>query len=213
MPKREDLNNSSSCFSMMGEGSAAVILVPEEDAYKFTHRPIWLDGVSLGTTSHYIGHRAGEEPMGPSYPDGLERDEMYGQSAALIAATRNAYNMAGIKADDIDLVQVYDLTACPFWFLDGLGITNFGEGGRFFIEGNAALGGRCPVNTDGGNIARGHASGADGLNQVVENVIQLRGEAGERQVKNAKCAVSACVGSAFSHMTVAVLTNDAFRKN
>lgn len=212
MPKREELNHANSCFSIMGEGCAAVILVPEEDAYKYTDKPIWLDGISLGTTSHYIGHRAGEEPMGPAYPAGLDRNEMYGQSAALIAAVRDAYAMADITAQDIDLAQVYDLTAGPFWFMDGLGITEYGKGGQFFIDGEAALDGRCPVNTDGGNIARGHASGADGLNQVVENVVQLRGEAGDRQVKDAKCAVAACVGSAFSHMTVAVLTNDAFRK-
>ena len=212
MPKREDLNHAGSCFSIMGEGCAAVILVPEEDAYKYSEQPIWLDGVSIATTSHYIAHRVGEEPMGPSFPQGLRREDTYGQSVALIAAARDAYKMAGITAKDINVAQVYDLTAGAFWFLDGLGITEFGEGGRYFIAGQAALDGRVPINTDGGNIARGHASGADGLNQVVETVAQLRGQAGERQVKNAQCGVTACVGGAFAHMTVAVMTNDQFRR-
>ena len=212
MPKFEDLKNANSCFSTMGEGCAAVILVPEEEAYKYSDNPVWLDGISLSTTSHYIAHRYGEEPMGPAFPADLKREDMYGQSVALIVAARQAYKQADITADDIDLAQVYDLTAGGFWFLDGLGITEYGQGAQFFIDGETALDGKCPVNTDGGNIARGHASGADGLNQVIECVVQLRGEGGERQVKDAKCAVSACVGSAFSHMTVAVLKNDHFKK-
>lgn len=211
MPRREDLDNANSCFSIMGEGSAAAILVPEEDAYLYTDKPVWLDGISLATTSHYIAHRAGEPPMGPSFPTGLKREDTYGQSVALIAAARNAYAQAGITPGDIDVAQVYDLTAGAFWQLDDLGITPFGEGGRYFLDGQAALGGRVPVNTDGGNIARGHASGADGLNQIVESVVQLRGEAGERQVRDASCGVAACVGSAFAHMTVAVMTNDSFK--
>lgn len=213
MPSFESLENANSCFSMMGEGAAAVILVPEEDAHLYTEHPVYIQGVSLACTSHYIAHRVGEEPMGPDFPEGLKREETYGQSVALIAAARDAYEMAGITVKDIDIAQVYDLTAGSFWFLDGLGITKPGKGAQYFIDGKALLdGGAIPVNTDGGNIARGHASGADGLNQVIENVIQLRGEAKERQVKDAKCAVAACVGSAFAHMTVIVLTNDQFER-
>ncbi len=212
MPTLESLKHSGSCFSMMGEGSAAVLLVPAEEAAQFPGKPVYLDGISLACTSHYIAHRVDEAPMGPAFPKGLKREEMYGQSAALIAAARDAYQMANVGPNDIRLAQVYDLTAGAFWFLDGLGITEFGEGGRFFIDGQAAIDGRCPINTYGGNIAYGHASGADGVNQVVENVIQLRGDAGERQVKNANCAVSACVGSAFAHMTVAIVTNDDFSR-
>lgn len=212
MPKLEELKHANSCFSIMGEGCAAVILVPEEDAYKYGKPPVWLDGVSLACTSHYIAHRVGEEPMGPDFPSDLKREDMYGQSVALICAARQAYEQAGITACDLDLAQVYDLTAGGFWFLEGLGITEFGKGAQFFLDGETAIDGKCPVNTDGGNIARGHASGADGLNQVVECVTQLRGEGGERQVKDATCAVSACVGSAYAHMTVAVLKNDQFKK-
>ncbi|AGY77788.1 thiolase family protein [Clostridium autoethanogenum] len=213
MPEFESLKNANSCFSMMGEGAAAAILVPEEDAYLYTDKPVFIEGISLACTSHYIAHRVGEPPMGPDFPEGLKKEETYGQSVALIAAARDAYDMAGITAKDIDVAQVYDLTAGSFWFLDGLGITKFGEGGRYFIEGKAMLdGGAVPINTDGGNIARGHASGADGLNQVIEDVVQLRGDAGERQVKDAKVGVAACVGSAFAHMTVVVLTNDKFKR-
>jgi len=213
MPTYESLETPNSCFSMMGEGAAAAILVPEEDACLYTDTPVYITGISLACTSHYIAHRVGEEPMGPAFPNGLKREETYGQSVALIEAARNAYDMAGITTDDIDVAQVYDLTAGSFWFLDGLGITEYGKGAQYFIDGKAMLdGGAIPINTDGGNIARGHASGADGLNQVIENVVQLRGAAGIRQVKDAKCAVAACVGSAFAHMTVVVMTNDNFNR-
>ncbi len=212
MPSLESLNHSGSCFSIMGEGCAALVLVPAEDAYLYTDTPVYLDGISLATTSHYIAHRIGEPPMGPAFPAGLKREDTYGQSVALIAAARNAYKMAEITPKDINLAQVYDLTGAAFWQMDDLGITEFGEGGRFFMDGQAALDGRCPTNTYGGNIAYGHASGADGVNQVVESVIQLRHEAGERQVKDARCAVCSCVGSAFAHLTVAVLTNDDFKR-
>ena len=148
--------------------------------------------------------------MGPDFPDDLKREDMYGQSVALIVAARKAYEMAQITPKDIDLAQVYDLTGAAFWQIDDLGITPYGEGGRHFINGDAGIDGKCPINTSGGLIGYGHASGADGLNQVVENVIQLRGDAGERQVKDAKVAVAACTGSAFAHMTCTVCTNDDF---
>lgn len=214
MPEFESLKNANSCMSVMGEGCAAAILVPEEEAYKYSKNPVWIDGITLSCTSHYIAHRYGEPPMGERYPEGLDMKDMDGQSVALIDAARRAYKMAGITPSDIDVAEVYDLTAGAFWFLDGLGITEYGKGAQFFIDGETAIDGKCPVNTDGGNIARGHASGADGLNMVIEGVVQLRGEGGERQVKDPKCAACACVGSAFAHMTVTVLTNDKFeRKN
>ncbi len=212
MPARESLEHPGSCYSIMGEGCAAAVLVPAEDARLYTDKPVYLDGIALATTSHYIAHRIGEPPMGPAFPAGLVREETYGQSVALIAAARKAYEMARITAKDIDLAQVYDLCAGAFWQVEDLGIAEFGKGAQFFIDGGAAVDGRCPINTYGGNIAYGHASGADGLNQVVENVIQLRGDAGERQVKDAKCAVASCVGSAYAHLTVAVLTNGKFQR-
>lgn len=212
MPERETLNNSNSCFSIMGEGCAAVVLVAADKAKDYPHRPVYLDGISLSVTSHYIAHRINEPAMGPDFPSDLKREDMYGQSVALIVAARKAYKMAEITPKDINLAQVYDLTGAAFWQIDDLGITEFGKGGYHFINGDAAIDGKCPINTSGGLIAYGHASGADGLNQVVENVIQLRGDAGERQVKNARVAVAACTGSAFAHMTCAVCTNDDFKR-
>lgn len=210
MPDRESLNHSGSCFSIMGEGCAAVVLVAADEAKNYPHKPVYIDGITLGVTSHYIAHRVGEPPMGPDFPADLRREDMYGQSVALIVAARKAYEMAQITPKDISLAQVYDLTGASFWQIDDLGITPYGEGGRHFINGDAAIDGKCPINTSGGLIGYGHASGADGLNQVVENVIQLRGDAGERQVKGAKVAVAACTGSAFAHMTCTVCTNDDF---
>lgn len=212
LPPRESFDRNDSCYSMMGEGCAAVVLAPADEAGNYPHPPVYLDGVALAVSSHYVGHRAGEEPMAGRYPTSLDRTVDFDQSAPCVAARETAYTMAGITPEDVDLAQVYDLVAGSFWQIEDLGLCPKGEGGQFFLDGETALGGKCPVNTDGGNIARGHSSGADGLNQVVENVIQLRGEAGERQVQGAKVAVSSCVGGAYAHLTVIVLTNDKFKK-
>jgi acetyl-CoA C-acetyltransferase len=208
MPNKEDLFSPNSCFSIMGEGAAAVILVPEEDAYKYTKNPVFLDGVSLRTSSHYIAHRLGEQPFGNRYPESLNRENSWDQIATLYEAAKDAYNMAGITVKDVDFCQVYDLLTTPFVCIEALGICEPGQGGQFYIDGETAIDGKCPVNTDGGNIARGHASGADGMNGFVEAVIQLRGEAGERQVPDAKVGVVSGLGSVFTHMTVAVLRKD-----
>mgnify|MGYP001090875325 CR=1 FL=1 len=213
MPTRESLNNGSSLYSMMGEGSAACILVPEEDAYKYTDKPIFIEGFDYVTTSHYTAHRLGEEPMGNSFPDYVaDRTDTLDISVPHMITAHNAYKMAGITAEDVDVAQVYDLVILPLFLIEALGLCERGEAGRALMRGDFFLGGKCPVNTDGGNIARGHSSGADGLNQIVENVYQLRGEAGERQVEGAKCAVASNVGSAYSEVATIVLGNEKFTR-
>jgi acetyl-CoA C-acetyltransferase len=209
-PTREELNGPHALNSMMGEGSGCVILVSEEEAYKYNDKPIWIEGLGYSNTSHYIAHRIHEEPMGPDFPEWLDRTSCEGISVPGVLATKKAYEMAGVSAEQIDVAQVYDLGTTAITLVEALGLCPIGEGGRCFLKGDFDLGGRCPVDTDGGNIARGHSSGADGLFQVAENVIQLRGQAGERQVKGAKLAASCNVGSVHAHVTTIVLGNDDF---
>ncbi|MFX1280571.1 MAG: thiolase family protein [Promethearchaeota archaeon] len=102
-----------------------------------------------------------------------------------------AYKQAGLGPDDIDVAEVHDATAyAELHITEGLGFCPEGQGGPFAESGATALDGKVAVNPSGGLLARGHPIGASGLAQMYELVTQLRGEAGERQVKNAKIALA-----------------------
>ncbi len=174
-------------LAVSGGAAAALILVPEKDAHKHTDVPVFVDGFSHKVISHYLGKQQ-------YYPvPGLEDSDITSLPNAAMAA-REAYAMAGITPDAIDLAQVYDNQATPMLFLEALGICGPGEAGQFILDGGTAIDGRCPTNTDGGRTAFCLSSGADVTDQIVESVIQLRGQADERQVKDPK--ISACCGFA-----------------
>lgn len=102
-------------------------------------------------------------------------------------ASKQAYDMAQKKPEDIDLVEVHDcFTIAEICVLEALGMVEKGEGGKAVEEGLTSLNGKIPVNASGGLKAKGHPVGATGVAQVIEIVKQLRGEAGERQVKDAR---------------------------
>jgi acetyl-CoA acetyltransferase len=100
---------------------------------------------------------------------------------------KRAYEEAGIGPEDLDFVHVHD--AFPIeelMYSELLGICPEGEGERLVEKGETSLGGRIPFSTDGGLIARGHPGGPTGLAQIWDSTLQLRGEAGKRQVENAR---------------------------
>jgi acetyl-CoA acetyltransferase len=104
-----------------------------------------------------------------------------------IRAAKAAYEMAGIGPKDIDLAEVHDASAVgELMQYELLGFCGPGEGGKFAASGATQLGGSLPVNASGGLISRGHPIAASGLAMVNEIVIQVRGEAGKRQVENAR---------------------------
>ena len=106
-----------------------------------------------------------------------------------------AYEAAGFGPDDIDIAFCHDAFANEeLEYYELLGFCKDGEGERLLADGDTALGGRIPFNTDGGLIARGHPGGPTGLAMVHEIVQQLRGEAGERQVEGARTALAHLVG-------------------
>jgi len=89
--------------------------------------------------------------------------------------------------EDMDVMEVHDATApAEIFIYEELGLCPEGEGGRLIDEGVTDLGGRVPVNTSGGLLSKGHPVGATGVAQIYEIFLQLRGEAGERQVQGAK---------------------------
>lgn len=102
-----------------------------------------------------------------------------------------AYKMAGIGPEDISLAEVHDATIIgEIIQIENMGFCPVGQGGEFTASGATTLGGKIPVNVSGGLISRGHPIGATGLGMIYELVTQLRGEAGERQVKDAKYGLS-----------------------
>lgn len=115
-----------------------------------------------------------------------------------------AYRMAGVGPRDIDLAQLYDcFSIVPIIELEELGFCRAGEGGGFYAEGHANLGGKLPVNTHGGMLSHAHAGATGGLLGIVEAVEQLRGGLGERQVEGAEVALVHNEGGVLSsHCTV-----------
>jgi acetyl-CoA acetyltransferase len=108
---------------------------------------------------------------------------------------REAYEAAGVGPDDVSLAMCHDAFANEeLEYYELLGFCEPGEGDRLVADGETSLGGRIPFNTDGGLIARGHPGGPTGLAMVHEIVLQLRHEAGGRQVDDARIGLAHCVG-------------------
>lgn len=106
-------------------------------------------------------------------------------------AARRAYEQAGVGPSDVSVAEVHDATAMgEIVQVENLGFCAFGEGGPLAESGATSLGGRIPVNPSGGLESRGHPIGATGLAQIHELVLQLRGEAGARQVEGARVGLA-----------------------
>lgn len=154
----------------IGDGAAAAILMSEAAAraHGFSTRPRVLASVLRSATHPETGGASAEQRA--------------------IAA---AYKMAGVGPSDLDVAEVHDATApAEILAYEDLGLCETGEGGKLAEAGETDLGGRCPVNTSGGLVARGHPVGATGLAQVTELSWQLRGMCGERQVEGARVALA-----------------------
>jgi acetyl-CoA acetyltransferase len=106
-----------------------------------------------------------------------------------------AYEAAGLGPGDLDVIECHDaFTISELLHYEAMGLCPPGEGGRLVQEGVTALGGRLPVNPSGGLLSRGHPLGATGVAQIVEVVAHLRGEAGDRQVDDARIGLAHCMG-------------------
>jgi acetyl-CoA C-acetyltransferase len=168
-------------------------------------------GSAFIVTSAQKAKEAGAKPV---YPLGFgSRVQHYSISQdtdltrlGFVEAARDAYGMAKIKPEDIDIAEFYDgYPVYPLIALEGLGICNRGEAGAFVYEGNTWPGGKLPMTTNGGMLALGHTAGGGGMEVLVEACRQLRGEAEQRQVKNAKIAAVTGLGGSFMDSQVAIL--------
>lgn len=113
---------------------------------------------------------------------------------------------AGASRNDLDLALVYDcFTIAMLVNLEGLGLSEQGRAGQDFINGRFAPDGELPVNTHGGLLSHGHPARAGGIGNIIEGVVQLRGEADLRQVQNAKFALAHGMGGVFATHGVVLL--------
>ena len=110
-------------------------------------------------------------------------------------AAKQAYEMAGVGPDDINLIELHDCFAtAELLHYENLGLCADGEAGHLIDEGETALGGRIPVNVSGGLLSKGHPLGATGIANIYEVSTHLRGEAGDRQVEGAKIGLTHVIG-------------------
>jgi acetyl-CoA acetyltransferase len=158
-------------FCSPDEGAAAVVLCRAEHAHRYTRTPIFLRATTVRT------RRLGAfEVHSPWLP-------IDGTPGPTVDASRAAFETAGIGPEDVDVIQLQDTdSGAEIIHLAENGFCKDGEQERLIAEGALEIGGSLPVNTDGGLIANGEPIGASGLRQVHEIALQLRGQAGERQV-------------------------------
>jgi acetyl-CoA acetyltransferase len=110
-------------------------------------------------------------------------------------AAKKAYEMAGVSAKDINLVELHDCFAtAEILHYENLGLCGDGEAGQMIDSGAVQLGGKVPVNVSGGLLSKGHPLGATGIANIYEVSTHLRGEAGKRQVQNARLGLTHVIG-------------------
>ncbi|NUQ85952.1 MAG: thiolase domain-containing protein [Anaerolineales bacterium] len=165
--------------SPIGDGAAAVVIVPAEKAASVKGRPRVIVAGSASATDSIAVHS--------------RKDPMF--LSAAYESSKRAYEMAGITKDDIDVFELHDaFSIMAALSLEACGFAERGKGVRLGLDDEISPQGRVPVCTRGGLKARGHPVGATGMYQVVEVVQQLRGECGETQVDGARVGMAQNIG-------------------
>jgi benzoylsuccinyl-CoA thiolase BbsB subunit len=159
--------------SPISDGAAAAIFCAEDKVNQYTGKPVWLVGSALKSGNYTL------------FTKDIDISEMGEQAAA------EAYEMAGIGPEDIDVVELHDAFAAnEIPNIEDLGICKRGEAGHLLMEGYFDLEGKVPVSPSGGLLAQGHPLSASGVRQVCEITWHLRDQAGKRQVKDAKVGLA-----------------------
>lgn len=162
---------------LLTNGGAAVVVASAERAKDLKHKPVYISGFAEHHPHRFI----------------TQASDMLTTGAKI--AGEKAMRMAGIMVNDIDVAEIYDcFTITTLLQLEDYGFCKKGEGGPFIMEGNISPGSKIPVNTHGGLLSQAHI---DGMNHIVEAVGQLRGECGERQVKDCEIALVTGNGGIF----------------
>jgi acetyl-CoA acetyltransferase len=177
--------------SLVSDGGSAIIMISAERAKDFAHDPVYLLGVGEGHSHEHISQA---------------RDLT--TSAARESGAR-AYEMAGVGPGDIDVAQLYDcFTPTVLVELEDLGFCDKGEGGDLVDSGALLPGGTLPVNTHGGLLSHCHPGNPGSMFALTESVWQLRHQAGDRQVADARLALVHAQGGIMSSHTTLILGRD-----
>jgi len=178
--------------SPITDGAAAVVLCPVEMARKMKKPVVKIIGSGHATDSIALSSRKDITWLEATYQ-----------------AAKKAYSMANKEPKDMHVIEVHDcFTIAEICVTEALGLVEKGKGGQAVELGVTSLGGKIPVNTSGGLKAKGHPVGATGVAQVVEVVKQLRGEAGERQVKDARIGMTQNMGGSGGSSLVHILERE-----
>ncbi|MFQ5605207.1 MAG: thiolase domain-containing protein [bacterium] len=175
--------------SPVSDGASAVILCPLEMAKKFADSPVKVIGCGQASDSIAL-HTRDELSFLP----------------AVARSAEQAYKMAGLSPGDIDVAEVHDcFTIAEILAMEALGFVEKGQGGKAVDAGLNSLDGKIPINTSGGLKSKGHPVGATGVAQIIEIFEQLRGNAGERQVKNARIGLAQNMGGSGGSSVVHIM--------
>jgi acetyl-CoA C-acetyltransferase len=161
------------------DGAAALVLTSEEVAKKLTSKPVFITGV-------------GQASNGPM----ANQQDFLPRLRARELSAKQAYDMAGLKPEDIDVCELHDcFSIASLIAAESLGFFDFGTSGEAWMKGEAGIGGKVAINPSGGLKSKGHPIGATGAGQVYEITKQFRGEvAPERQVEGAKTGMTDTLG-------------------
>ncbi len=172
------------------DGAACLILADSEKANKLSDKPVWIAGIGLASSPMSLAGR-----KGPLTSFEVTKD-----------AAKAAYNMARIGPGDIDVAEAHDsFSITEILNYEDLGFAQPGKGAGLLKAHETELGGKIPVNVDGGLLSKGHPVGATGASQLVTIVKQLRGEAGSLQVDKAKIGLAQNIGGIGMYSAVTLL--------
>ncbi|MCW4023156.1 MAG: thiolase domain-containing protein [archaeon] len=178
--------------SLITDGASCLILTAPEIAKKFTDAPVQIIG--SGQASDTIGL--------------YERKTLTSLKAAKVAS-QEAYKMAGVTPNDVDVAEVHDcFTIAEILAYEDLDFCSPGQGGKLIDDGVTSLKGSLPVNTSGGLKAKGHPVGATGTAQAYEIYLQLTGQAKKRQINDAEIGLSHNIGGSGATASVHIYRRD-----
>ncbi|MBN1225082.1 MAG: thiolase domain-containing protein, partial [Candidatus Aminicenantes bacterium] len=178
--------------SPITDGAAAIILCPVEMAKKMGKPIVKIIGVGHATDTIELSQR---------------KDLTWLE--AVFQAAKKAYAMADKKVGDMDVIEVHDcFTIAEICVMEALGLVEKGKGGQAVEQGLSALDGKFPINTSGGLKAKGHPVGASGIAQAIEIIKQLRGEAGKRQVADARFGLTQNMGGSGASCVVHIFERE-----
>jgi acetyl-CoA C-acetyltransferase len=171
------------------DGASCMIVADKESVKSISQKPVWILGLGAGTA--------------PITMSG--RESLTGLNCAQ-AAAHEAYRMAGVTPKDIDVAEVHDcFTIAELMAYEDLGFAKPGEGRDLIRSKETYIGGKIPINVDGGLLSKGHPIGATGGSQIRTIVLQLRGEASEMQVKDPEIGLVHNIGGVGVYGNVTIL--------